>query len=128
MTGEHSGKSVLVVEDDERLRTLICCMLRQSGFLVLEAGDGDEALRIGNGPGISLDLIITDVTVPKQRGPDLARQLRAHHPGVPVIYISGYADSRRELGETDADGEVLAKPFDPEELNSLIDRVLKTGA
>jgi two-component system, cell cycle sensor histidine kinase and response regulator CckA len=125
IAAEHIGKCVLLVEDEQQVRVLIGRMLRRDGLVVHEADGGDEALRIGNKPGIKIDLLITDVMMPKLRGPALAKTLRNDHPAVQVIYMSGYPESSRLIAEQGSvTGEVLAKPFDPEDLISAVQRAL----
>jgi two-component system, cell cycle sensor histidine kinase and response regulator CckA len=67
-------------------------MLEQSGYTVLAAVDGDEALAIAASHPQEIDLLITDVVIPGLSGPDLATRLAASLPGLRVIYTSGYAD------------------------------------
>jgi signal transduction histidine kinase len=107
---EGSG-TILVVEDEEQVRRMIVQTLRYSGYRVLEAAGGREALRLLGGAQESLDLILTDVIMPDMSGDQLAERLPAAHRGVPVLYMSGYTGHQRL-----EPAELLHKPFSPQAL------------
>ncbi len=108
---EGSG-TILVVEDEEQVRRMIVQTLRCSGYRVLEAAGGREALRLlASGPQEPLDLILTDVIMPDMSGDQLAERLPAAHRGVPVLYMSGYTGHQRL-----EPAELLHKPFSPQAL------------
>ncbi len=108
-------RATLLVVDDEPLVTQVCVRgLELAGFEVVAAGDGEEALRLAREMA-SLDLLVTDVTMPKMSGPELAARLRALRPDLPVLFMTGHAH-----GQLDADRDalpagsgVLPKPFTP---------------
>jgi PAS domain S-box-containing protein len=101
------GETVLVVEDDAEVRRSVVRMLEESGFRALAAADGHEALaRAGEG---TVDLVLSDVVMPGMLGSELAERIRALHPGLPVAFQSGYADSRSH--RLPADALLLRKPF-----------------
>ena len=82
--------TVLVVEDEQVLRTLVRTILEQEGYTVLQAADGYEAVRLMNQPPCPVNLLITDVVMPGLSGRQVAEKVLARHPGLKVLYISGY--------------------------------------
>jgi two-component system cell cycle sensor histidine kinase/response regulator CckA len=109
--------SVLVVEDEEAVRTLVCRVLRAKGYRVLEAASADLALAILGGTTGSIDLLLTDVVMPGMSGPVLAQRLLSRHPSLRVLYISGYAEEAVERqGALPAGGDLLEKPFTADQL------------
>ena len=109
--------TVLVVEDEEAVRTLACRVLRAKGYRVLEAASADLALAILGGNTDSIDLLLTDVVMPGMSGPALAQRLIGQHPSLRVLYMSGYAEEAIERqGSLPAGGELLDKPFTADQL------------
>jgi signal transduction histidine kinase len=86
------GGTVLLVEDHADVRALFSGFLRQAGYTVLEAVDGDDAAALFEARGAEVDLLVTDVVMPNLSGPALAAALRARRPALKVLYVSGYAD------------------------------------
>jgi CheY-like chemotaxis protein len=123
LDGSLSGdETLLVVEDQAPLRRAIARALRDYGYTVLEAADGADALRVA-AESKSLDLVVTDVVMPKMRGPELARRLRETRPSVRVLYVSGYADDASIV--VDEPGvALLTKPFAPDALARKVRDVL----
>jgi two-component system, cell cycle sensor histidine kinase and response regulator CckA len=109
--------TVLVVEDEEAVRTLACRVLRAKGYRVLEAASADIALAILGGSREPIDLLLTDVVMPGMSGPALAQRLIAKHPSLRVLYMSGYAEEAIERqGSLPAGGDLLEKPFTADQL------------
>jgi PAS domain S-box-containing protein len=109
--------TVLVVEDEEAVRTLACRVLRGKGYRVLEAASADLALAILGGSHEPIDLLVTDVVMPGMSGPLLAQRLIGHHPALRVLYMSGYAEEAIERqGSLPAGGDLLEKPFTADQL------------
>jgi two-component system cell cycle sensor histidine kinase/response regulator CckA len=104
---------LLLVEDEPAVRRLAARALRRAGWEVVEAGDGDEALEMPDGP---LVLLVSDVIMPGTDGPSLVRALRKRRPGLPAILISGYADAAQRQALAREDICFLAKPFAMAEL------------
>jgi CheY-like chemotaxis protein len=101
--------TILVAEDEEDIRAIIVSVLTKPGYELLEAADGAEALRLM--AEATVDLLITDVAMPDMNGFELARQARALHPSITVIYMSGfYTEAQRRSGPK---GLMLKKPFRP---------------
>jgi two-component system cell cycle sensor histidine kinase/response regulator CckA len=112
------------VEDEPLIRELSRDMLERQGYRVILASNAKEAEQIGCSAG-SFDLLITDTVMPNITGTELARRLRAAHPGLKVLYISGYADDPPERDETGADGAAfLQKPFSADSLGRKIRQML----
>lgn len=118
--------TVLVVEDERPVLTLIGRLLRAEGFDVLEASDGASALEKTLTDPRRIDLLVTDVVMPQMGGSELDRTLRRHHPNLKTLFISGYPGHRADERLT-ATG-FLQKPFTPQELFQAIETVLDPGA
>jgi len=107
--------TVLVVEDEEEVRALARDVLEMNGYTVLEALDAEDAIRLGEGHPGAIDLLITDVVMPRMSGPELARRLRARRPALRVLCMSGYPESPDREGEATASWTGwLQKPFTPD--------------
>ncbi len=119
------GATILVVEDEPAVLALAARVLRADGFSVLEASDGLEALQVQETYGRPVDLLITDVVMPRLGGPDLAEKLRQACPGLRVIFMSGYTDNKavRDV-MADRRNPFLQKPFTPTELTQATRRIL----
>ncbi len=109
------GATVLVVEDDETVRRMTVRALGEAGYATLEASDGQEALDLVRERPAPPDLVVTDVGMPRMNGHELARRLRAEHPGLPVLLISGHVLPDPQPAEGNP-WPMLRKPFPPEEL------------
>ncbi|HHO52865.1 MAG TPA: response regulator [Deltaproteobacteria bacterium] len=115
---------LLLIDDDDRVRRTLRRCLQQAGYEVLEAADGYQALELLK--ETQLVLMITDLLMPGMNGVQVAEQARALHPGIGVIYMSGYTDD--VLPEREAMHQAfLPKPFLPEELLAVVRRVLDGG-
>src|SRR5204862_7148995 len=114
----------LLVEDEPALRDLAALILEGEGYLVLQAGDGGEAITVAERHRGPIDLLLTDVVMPRVSGPELAQRLRALRPGLEVLYMSGYNDSGlMSRGLEEASVNLLAKPFTPDELAEQVAQV-----
>jgi CheY-like chemotaxis protein len=118
-------ETVLVVEDSELLRNLITQFLRDSGYKVLIATDGQQALKVAGEWAEPIDLLLTDVVMPVLGGQELAAKLSAKHPGLTVLFMSGYTNSAlMHQGAMDGDRSFLQKPFSPDVLLARVREVL----
>jgi two-component system cell cycle sensor histidine kinase/response regulator CckA len=105
-------ETVLLVEDDGAIRNLAGRVLEGCGYAVIAAQDGQEALRAAAGHGGRFDLLVTDVVMPKMGGGQLAEALRGLHPGLKVLFLSGYADDAVvRHGVLQRGAAFLQKPF-----------------
>jgi signal transduction histidine kinase/ActR/RegA family two-component response regulator len=118
-------ETVLVVEDEDDVRTLACGFLKSAGYRVLSARDGEEALEIGERVGRAIHLLITDVVMPQMRGPELARRLKDHFPDLKVVYMSGYPEEMDDPTRLLEEGSFLQKPFSCDALLRQIDGALR---
>jgi PAS domain S-box-containing protein len=120
---------VLLVEDEPTVRAVVVQVLEALGYEVLEARDGEEALALARDSKDArsrIDLLITDVVMPRMGGLALAERLIAELPGLPVLYISGYpARGAGYGGRLDRNAVLLEKPFTPQALASKVREVLE---
>jgi CheY-like chemotaxis protein len=122
---ENGVTSILLVEDDDSVRQLIGEMLRRRGYQVLEAGGGAEAAKLAEQAPQPIDVLLTDVVMPRMSGSELAGVVSAMRPGIRVLYISGYSeDELREYGITRRQPNFLQKPFTQEELIHKLESLL----
>ncbi len=120
------SETVVVVEDEVALRSLIERILRGAGYTTLSFGSADEALAAFGQGECSADMLLTDVMLPGAlQGHDLARTVRAARPDLPVLYISGYArEALIQAGSSNEGVNLLEKPFTPEALATMVRTVL----
>ena len=118
---ESPPVTVLVVEDEEEVRALARDVLEMNGYTVLEALDAEDAVRLGESHPGTIELLITDVVMPRMSGPELARRLRARRPDLKVLCMSGYPESPdRETEATASWTGWLQKPFTPDTFMSKV--------
>jgi signal transduction histidine kinase/ActR/RegA family two-component response regulator len=107
--------TVLLAEDEEAVRDLASEFLRSSGYNVIVGKDGLDALELAEQHSAPIDILVTDVVMPRMRGPELAQRLKRAHPAMKIVYMSGYLEHESdELFVSDA--EQLQKPFSRESL------------
>ena len=120
------SETVLVVEDEEIVRQLVCTVLKDSGYDVICASNGIEALQMSEQHQGKIKLMITDVVMPQLGGLDLARRLAVLRPETRVLYVSGYSENdMSEQGILASDLEFLEKPFTPQALTRKVREVLQ---
>jgi two-component system cell cycle sensor histidine kinase/response regulator CckA len=111
-TIDSPTRTVLLVEDEPAVRSWMHAELEKSGYNLLEASDGADALLIAEMHQGNIDLIVTDVVMPRINGPELVKKLLQLRPGVKVLYMSGYAESfLKKSTELPPDLIYLQKPF-----------------
>jgi PAS domain S-box-containing protein len=108
------SETILLVEDEEVVRNLTRTVLQRSGYRVLEASDGLEALQLSDRHTGPIHLLVTDVVMPHMNGRDLAQQVTRRRPATKVLYMSGYTGPANEL--PGADAAFIPKPFAPDAL------------
>jgi two-component system cell cycle sensor histidine kinase/response regulator CckA len=123
LTGQGT---ILLVEDEEGLRSLNARGLRSRGYTVIEASNGVEAMEALEQKNGAVDLVVSDVVMPEMDGPTLLRAMRARNPDLKIIFVSGYAEDAfaKSLEETEK-FDFLPKPF---ALAALVEKVKKTMA
>ncbi|MCE5241977.1 MAG: PAS domain S-box protein [Syntrophobacteraceae bacterium] len=125
----QAGETVLVVEDENAVRTLVCDALRENGYNVLGACHGREALALAENYGASIHLLLTDVVMPEMNGLELAGKLSALRSNMKVLYMTGYTEN----GIVGRDGlrvgvNLLRKPFTPDGLKRKVQETLAGSA
>jgi CheY-like chemotaxis protein len=104
-----AGEPVLIVEDDPRVRAATTAAIAELGYRPIACGSGEDALVLLGEHG-EINLMITDVVMPGMTGPELGAAVRTRHPGVRILYVTGYAGEAAEGGELEGEA-VLRKPF-----------------
>ena len=108
----HGSETILLVEDEEMVRTLVQKVLNANGYSVLVAANGPEAERVGAEHPGPIHLLMTDVVLPGRNGPEVAQRLMIARPGIRVLYLSGYTnDAIVHRGVLEAGVAFLHKPF-----------------
>jgi two-component system cell cycle sensor histidine kinase/response regulator CckA len=116
--------TILLVEDEEGLRSLNARGLRSRGYTVIEASNGIEAMEALEEKNGAVDLVVSDVVMPEMDGPTLLRAMRARNPDLKIIFVSGYAeDAFAKSLEENEKFDFLAKPF---ALSALVAKVKET--
>jgi PAS domain S-box-containing protein len=119
---EKGGKeTILVVEDEEIVRDLIANVLRMHGYTILEAAQAGDALLIFEKQGKIVDLVITDIVMPRMNGKELVDRLRKKYKNLKVLFMSGYSDTI-QISKTEEN--YLQKPFQAAELAKLVRQIL----
>jgi CheY-like chemotaxis protein/anti-sigma regulatory factor (Ser/Thr protein kinase) len=118
--------TLLVVDDDHAVRSTTAMLLRRSGYTVTEAEGGDAALSILAHDG-SIELLITDVVMPKMNGAELAAKASELRPELPILFLSGYADPQGGTIMIPL-AQLVRKPFRPVDLIGLIEQTLSARA
>jgi two-component system, cell cycle sensor histidine kinase and response regulator CckA len=108
--------TILLVEDEDAVRTFAKKALEKKGYKVLAAASGEQALEVLDEEGAGIDLLVTDVVMPNMDGPALVEQVRKTHPSLKVIFISGYAEETLRKSIDSPDVMFLPKPFSLKEL------------
>ena len=125
----HPAETVLVAEDEEVVRQLVCAVVRDAGYEVLCASTPSEALRISRERPGTIHLLVTDVVMPQMHGPTLARELSGLQPSMRVLYVSGYSENDISAhGVIAPEIEVLQKPFSQQDLLRKIRDILDQEA
>jgi signal transduction histidine kinase len=124
-----SSETILLVEDEKGVRDLVRDVLQGQGYTVLEARHGIEALAVARRHGGSIDLLLTDVVMPRMGGPELAECLVARQPNLKVLYMSGYAErAMARHGVLDADAPYLQKPVTVEAITRHVREALNSSS
>jgi two-component system cell cycle sensor histidine kinase/response regulator CckA len=123
------SETILVVEDEEGVRDLICHVLRDHGYAVLETGEADEALRLSREYPGEIGLVLTDTVMPRMSGPQLAECVSQLRPGIRVLLTSGYpGNAVGDHGVIREGTAFLGKPFTSEDLARKVREVLDARA
>ena len=118
----YTGSMILLVEDDAASRYAFARLLRGQGYEVIEAGDGNEAVAFLD--GVAIDLVITDMVLPKINGLHLVSLIHARRPGIPIVLMSGYLSERAGKIILDGSADFFQKPVRPSALVRTVQRLL----
>jgi signal transduction histidine kinase len=116
-----SGATILLVDDDDGVREVTGAMLKEMGYVVIEAGSGGAALEIIQS-GINLDLVLLDYAMPGMNGAELGRQIQVKRPRLPLLFVTGFAEQSALAGVGEA--FIVQKPFLDDELARKINLIL----
>jgi PAS domain S-box-containing protein len=119
---QHRGETILLVEDEPSVRTMVRRILQEEGYHVIEAREGLEAFEIASRAGQSIRLLLTDIVMPHMGGRELAERLVPVHPKMKVVYMTGYTE------QAISDAPFLHKPFTSKGLLAKLREVLDTPA
>jgi len=120
--------TILTVEDNDNIRSLLHRALEGSGFSVLLAADGAEALRLCQQHDGTIDLVVTNIVMPEPNGLELSERIRAARPETKFLFITGLSDQFLELPElTKYGANILEKPFLPSDLLRKVEETLNHG-
>jgi CheY-like chemotaxis protein len=122
--GGGSGETVLVVEDEEVVRSLVVEVLDELGYRAIEAADGPGGLELLRGKQ-RVDLLISDIGLPRLNGRQLADAARALRPGLKVLFMTGYAESAAAHGFLEPGLEIITKPFALDTLAARIRKIIE---
>ncbi len=122
-SSDRGSETILLVEDEDEVRAVLHQILVSKGYRVLQANSGQEALVISRLHRGTVHLLLTDVTMPEMKGPELARHLRAERPATRVVFMSGYNDELWANGNPESP-VCLQKPFSPQVLGETVRAVL----
>lgn len=118
--------TVLVVEDEQTVRTVARRILERAGHRVIEAESGEQAIRLAGAADSAIDVVVSDVVMPGMSGPNAVKEIRVQHPNVAVLYTSGYPDL--EMRKHGLEHEpLLLKPYRRIELLARVERVVEQG-
>jgi two-component system cell cycle sensor histidine kinase/response regulator CckA len=127
-TPARQRKTVLIVEDEEAVRELASEFIHSAGYTVLTAKDGTEALTLAEQSDEPIHLLLTDVVMPKMRGPELAKRLKGLRNTIRVVYMSGYLEYNRGNEDFLEEGFFLQKPFSRDTLVRKVGEALRNNA
>jgi signal transduction histidine kinase len=120
----NGTETVLLVEDEAPLRSLLRELLESAGYVVLEAGQGVDAMRIARDHPGTIHLLLSDMVMPQMTGRELADRLTRLRPGIKVLFMSGYAAGASPNHEMPPDAAYIEKPFTADSLGSAIRALL----
>jgi two-component system, cell cycle sensor histidine kinase and response regulator CckA len=124
----HGGETILLVEDELVVRDLVREVLQATGYAVLEAANGEQALEMSGAHQGPIHLLLADVVLPGLSGPEVAAQLVSTRPELQVIYMSGYApETIKRYGVSEKHRLLLQKPFTPTTLLANVQQALDTS-
>jgi two-component system, cell cycle sensor histidine kinase and response regulator CckA len=122
---KDTANTILIVEDESQVLEMVSGILSRSGYQVLSARSGDEALQIGRNFSGHIDLVLTDIVMPGMSGGEVVRQLQQIKPKIQALYMSGYTKyTMVGQGSLESVKSFIWKPFSPDELLGKVREVL----
>jgi len=118
--------TILLAEDESGVRQLACEVLRSAGYMVIEAKDGVEAIELAKKHEGKIELLLTDLVMPKMSGQELAERLRNQYPELRVLLMSGYSEYSHGKQQAAGSHAMLQKPFTLQALAEKVREILKT--
>ncbi len=116
-------KTILLVDDEQAVRSIVLRILRRANYDVVEAEDGAAGVRIAESHPGAIDLVVTDMFMPGMMGPEMVRRLMVMRPGIRALFMSGYADKDSTSG-VPVGANFLGKPFSSQELAKAVEAAL----
>jgi DNA-binding response OmpR family regulator len=116
--------TILLVDDEQAVRSIVLKLLKRANYNVIEAEDGENALRLADSHSGRIDLVVTDMYMPGMRGPEVVQSLLPSRPNLRVLFMSGYADQDSRAG-VPRGSNFLNKPFSGQELGAAVDAALR---
>jgi two-component system cell cycle sensor histidine kinase/response regulator CckA len=120
-----AGGKVLLVEDEDMVRTVAERALTRAGYEVTPCANGEEGLAAITERAVQFDIVVSDVVMPGMDGPAMVREIRAHHPKLPVLFMSGYAEEQLRRDIDIPDMHFIAKPFSVAAIGDKVGAVLR---
>src|SRR5262245_21258343 len=121
----HPPRTILLIEEDDAVRGLLHHLLEREGYAVLTAGDGPAGLALAEVHTGNIDLLLTEISMPRMSGREVTDRVRANRRGLGVLFMSGYADSGTiQLGQENGREGLILKPFRPAELVARVNEML----
>jgi CheY-like chemotaxis protein len=125
---DENSRTVLLVEDESMVRSIFRRILQENGYFVLEAATGAEALFLAEQFSYPIDLLVTDIAMPKMNGLELSRKLAALHPETRTLFLSGYLEGALPGGKAPDKGSAfLQKPFKTHTLVQKVREVMEAA-
>lgn len=126
MTGPAAPENttILLIDDEQSVRSIVLRILRRAKYNVLEAENGADALRLAESHQGPIDLVVSDMYMPGLRGPEVVEKLSATRPGLKVLFMSGYADQDASRTGIPPGANFLHKPFTGQDLAAAVQNAL----
>src|SRR5262245_47479535 len=126
MAPPKGSETVMLVDDEEGVRKLVCAILQSNGYSVIEANNGQAALVAYEKNAHKVDMVLTDVVMPQMDGFELGERLVEKNPDIKILYMSGYRDNPVGSSEPRPQRPFLHKPFTPDVLLAKVREILDT--
>ena len=120
-------ETILLVDDEKEVRAVLRALLQRQGYTVLDAATGTEAMRIAASHPGQIDLVVTDLVMPKMSGHQLAERLTEMRPALRVLFISGYLEDTAGCGDVGVASGFVQKPFGMSEFATTVRELLDRG-